>query len=152
MLEIDGRPQRRFELAPVRLEHRRAAIGEKISIFGVDDHRDGSRLRPLDGRCDHGGDEHALVVILEHERVRCIHRAKGCLEQTLDVGARDVRVLFFIDANDLLAARDDARLRRRRPVQLDERAWIGANRRKHPTQTLARSVAPDRGHELRARP
>ena len=62
-------PSADSELAPIRLEDRRAAIQEEIPVLRIDDDRNALRSRRAHRRLDHARDEHALVVVLEHERV-----------------------------------------------------------------------------------
>ena len=74
VLEIDRRAERRLQLAAIRLEDRRAAIREEIPVLRIDDDRNSARARRCHRVLDHARHQHALVVVLEHERVRALDR------------------------------------------------------------------------------
>ena len=68
-LEVHRRAERGLELAAVRLEHRRARVLEEIPVLGVDHHRDAPPACRRDHAAMSCGREHALVVVLQHQRI-----------------------------------------------------------------------------------
>jgi len=73
-VEIDVGLHRRLELAPIRLEDRRAAVQEEIAVLRIDDDRDSPRSRRGHRRFDDRRDQHAFVVILEYQCIRVRYR------------------------------------------------------------------------------
>ncbi|MBK7907723.1 MAG: hypothetical protein IPJ78_14355 [Gemmatimonadetes bacterium] len=96
--------------------------------------------------------EHALVVVLQHERVRLAHRAGHRGVERLDLGADEVRIDLLVHAHHLLPARHHARLGRRRARGADEAAGVRAQRLEHPLQLPARGIVAERCDEFGARP
>ena len=63
-------PEGGLQFAAVGLEHGRAAIREEVAVLGIDDDGNAALPRPASiALVDHLGHQHALVVVLEHERV-----------------------------------------------------------------------------------
>ena len=116
MLDVDRRAECRLELASVRLEHRRAAVREEVPELRIDDDRHLRAPAPIDRRPITARYEHALVVVLEHERVgvRAPHPATASSTRVVS-GVVEVDVLLLVDAHELLRAGEHARLLRRAP-------------------------------------
>ncbi len=95
---------------------RRACDGERF----VDDRRD----------------EHALVVVLEHERVRALHRRAHYCEHAGNVLRAELTVLLLVHAHHLLRAREHARLRGGGPRRFDDGAVRRADRNQHLAQGM----------------
>ena len=148
MLEIDRRAERRLELAPVRLEDRRPRVREEVAVLGIDHHGDATRVRRRHGAPDHGLDQHALVVVLEHECVGIGHRAIDRGEERLHFRSLKVGVDLLVHAHHLLSACDDARLGGGRSCRRDQTTRVGADREQHRTQLRTGRVVTECGDEF----
>src|SRR3954468_16851137 len=99
MLEIHPRADCRLELAPIRLEDARTAIGEEVPVLRVDDNREVARAGAGDGLLDDMRHQDALVVVFEHDRVRDGNRRLYRAEELLYLLALEVRILLFVHAD-----------------------------------------------------
>ena len=75
MLEVHRRAERGLELAAVRLEDVAPRYAKKFRYLGSTTTGMPRCPRPANGLLDHLGHQHALVVVLEHQRVGALHRA-----------------------------------------------------------------------------
>ena len=147
MLEIYRRSERRLELAPIRLEDRRPAIGEEILVLGIHHSRHFARLRVVHERGYQGGSQNALVVVLEDKRIGGVDGVDAGRQKALDLDAPDIRIVLFIEADDLLGAREDARLGGGAALDRHDGPRIRADLAQHFLDYLALGVVADRADE-----
>ena len=126
-IEIDRRAESRFEFAPIRLEHGRAAEREEAPVFGIDDDRNTALVGGLDRALNDRQREHTLVVVLQHQCIGSRNRSDGGIAYALHFGSNEIEIFFFVKAEQLLSAGDDACFGRGRAVDRDEPIGAGAN-------------------------
>ena len=150
MLEIDARAQRLLQLAPVRLEHGGTAVGEEVPELGIHHDGDAAAAREAGRALDHGGGQHALIVVLDQERVgvhHCPLELRG--EQLLGAPADRV-VHLLVDPHDLLTPRHDPRLGRGGTRRLGDEVAVGEMvRGELAPQRVAARVVADHRHQAR---
>ena len=152
MVEVHGGAECGIEFAAIGLEDRGAGVREEVAVLGIDDNGDPLGVGARDGVRDHGDNEHALVVVLEDQRVGVGHGAVDGGQQGLDLDARAIGVDFFIHANELLRPREDAGLGRGRTPGVHEAARLAAECAEHLPQPRAGRVVAHDGDHLHLRP
>ena len=112
----DGLSQCILQLLGIRLEHGGRSVSEESSTLRIHDRGYSFPLRTVEDFFDDLGNQHALVVVLQHNRGTGGESPTGFLsKQPNGVGTHVVRVLP-VDAHDLLVPRQDPRLYRRRSL------------------------------------
>ena len=147
MLDVHFRAKRRVQLATIRFEHRGTLVCKEVPVFRIHDDRDAPRASELDRSGDDGWHEHALVVVLEHQRVRIPHGVFDGGADGVCIARREIDIVLLIDANQLLRTRDDARLSCRWPIDAQQPPLRNTDVPEHGSQLAARMVVADGGNE-----
>ena len=155
VLEVHRGAERRLELAAVRLEDRGAAVERRScgtsgsTTIGMPARRRQSRSPPaITAR-----HEHALVVVLEHQRVGLADaRARTASSTPRDVVGVEVGVVLLVEADDLLRrARRRASWSSSAASTVDERRAASAPMSASMSRsTSARRVVADGRHQVAA--
>jgi len=124
MVKINCGAECAFQFASIGLEHRRAAIGKEVAELRIDDDRNLARPREPDSTFNHLRDEHALVVVLEHEGRRIWKCSLNRFEHKRDFVVGEIGVVFFVESHELLRPRHDPRLCGGRSTPCDQRTRL----------------------------